>query len=122
MLSKIVLACAFTLGLAMPALADSSSCSEPIAPAAVDGNTATLKQMKDAVADVKEFLKASDDYQACLVSDLAQQQRDAKKNKKDFDPAITSAATAKVDANQALKEKVGGEYNAAVVAYKAKHP
>ena len=36
MLSKIVLACTFVLAMAVPALADSSSCSEPIAPAAVD--------------------------------------------------------------------------------------
>ncbi len=122
MLSKIVLACAFVLGTAVPALADASSCAEPIAPAAVDGNTATLQQMKDAVADVKNFIKASDDFQACIIGDLTAQERQAKKDKKPFDTTIADAVQARVDANQKLKEKVGGEYNAAAVAYKAKHP
>ena len=49
-------------------------------------------------------------------------QADAVKNKKTLDPSIQTAVTAKVDANQHLKEKVGGEYNASVLACKAKHP
>ena len=33
-----------------------------------------------------------------------------------------TSTDAKIQSNQALKEKVGAEYNAAVTAYKAKHP
>lgn len=104
-----------------PALAD-SACQEPIAPAAVDGGTATTAQMNGAHEDVMTFIKQSDDYQSCLYKELDDAKADALKNKKQIDPAMEPAVAAKVDANQHLKEKVGGEFNAAVIAYKAKHP
>jgi hypothetical protein len=106
---------------AMPALAQ-SQCQEPIAPAALDGATATTAQMNNAHDDVMTFIKQSDDYQSCLFKELSDEQADAVKNKKPLDPSVQTAVSAKVDANQHLKEKVGGEYNAAVMAYKAKHP
>lgn len=105
----------------MPAMAQ-SACQEPIAPAAVDGSTATTAQMNGAHDDVVTFIKQSDDYQACLYKELNDAKADAVKNKKDPDPALDTAVAAKIDANQHLKEKVGGEFNAAVIAYKAKHP
>lgn len=104
-----------------PALAD-SACQEPIAPAAVDGATATTAQMNGAHEDVLTFIKQSDDYQSCLLKELTDAKLDAVKNKKTLDPSIETGVQAKVDSNQHLKEKVGGEYNAAVMAYKAKHP
>src|ERR1041385_573777 len=52
-----------------PALAD-SACQEPIAPAAVDGATATTAQMNGAHEDVLTFIKQSDDYQSCLYKEL----------------------------------------------------
>ena len=114
----------FVLGMAAPALADSSSCYEPYPPAAMDGNTATEDQMKSAVKDVKSFIAASDDYQSCLLSDLARQKREAarSKDKTPLDPSIEAGVDAKVSANQALKVKVGSEFNDAVKAYNAKHP
>jgi hypothetical protein len=80
--------------------------------------------MKAAHDDVVNFIKASDDYQACLVSDLqAQKDKAAKaKDPKPLDPSIEAGVNAKLEANQSLKEKVGGEFNAAVAAYKAKNP
>ena len=45
---------------ATPAFADMSSCYEPIPPAAVDGAKATEAQMKSALNDVKDFIKASE--------------------------------------------------------------
>ena len=105
----------------VPAMAD-SACQEPIAPAAVDGSTATTAQMNGAHDDVMTFIKQSDDYQACVLREFSDAKADAVKNKKTLDPSIEAAVTQKVDANQHLKEKVGGEYNAAVMAYKAKHP
>lgn len=97
-------------------------CSDPIAPAAVDGSTATEAQMHAAHDDVVNFLHASDEYQQCLFQDLNQQKMAAAKAKKPFDDAIETAVGTRVDANQKLKERVGGEYNAAAHAYQAKHP
>ena len=124
MLNKVLMSAVFVVGMAAPALADSSSCYEPIAPAAVDGNSVPEDQLKSAVKDVKSFIAASDDYQTCLLSDLAQQKRDAAKakDKTPLDPSIAAGVDAKIKANQTLKEKVGAEFNAAVQAYKAKHP
>ncbi len=122
MLKTLALAAALTIGMAAPALADSGMCQEPIAPAAVDGTTATKDQIKAALVDVKTFIKQSDDYQECLYNDLKSQSDAAKKDKKDLDPSISAAVDAKVKANQALKERVGAEFNAAAQAYNAKHP
>jgi hypothetical protein len=106
---------------AAPALAE-SACQEPIAPVAIDGATATTVQMNGAHEDVMTFIKQSDDFQLCLYKELDDAKQDALKNKKQIDPALEPAVAKKVDANQHLKEKVGGEFNAAVIAYKAKHP
>jgi hypothetical protein len=115
---------AFVLGMAAPALADSSSCYEPIAPAATDGNTATEDQLKSALKDVKSFIQSSDDYQTCLLSDLASQKKKAaaSKDKTPLDPSIEADVNNKIKNNQSEKEKVGAEFNAAVQTYKAKHP
>jgi hypothetical protein len=115
------LAAALMIGSAVPALAE-SVCQEPIAPAAVDGNTATAVDLKAAVKDVKAFIKQSDDYQDCLWKELADANDKAKKDKKDPDPQLDADVRAKVLSNQKLKERVGAEYNAAAQAYNAKHP
>jgi hypothetical protein len=120
-LKRLGLAAALVSLSAAPALAE-SACQEPIAPAAIDGNTATTAQMNGAHEDVMTFIKQSDDYQLCLYKELDDAKADALKNKKQIDPALEPAVAKKVDANQHLKEKVGGEFNAAVIAYKAKHP
>jgi hypothetical protein len=117
----IGLASALLLASAVPSFAE-SLCSEPIAPAAIDGSTATGDQIKAALADVKAFLKQSDDYQDCLNREFVAKMDDAKKNKKDPDPAWDADRKKKIEANQALKEKVGAEFNAAGAAYNAKHP
>lgn len=109
---------------ATPAFADLNSCYEPIPPAPVDGSTATEKQMKAAHDDTMDFIKSSDDYQTCIGSELQKMKKAAAadKDKKPLDPAILADAQARLDKNQKLKEKVGAEFNTAVVAYKAKHP
>jgi hypothetical protein len=124
MYSKFGAAVALLLLSVSPSFAASSSCSDPIAPTQVDGAKATAKQMKDAIQDFKTFQAASDDFQQCLVDDLKQQKAEAKKGKdpKPLDPSIEADMTAKIDANQRLKEKVGGELNASVQAYKQAHP
>ena len=120
-LKRLGLAVALVGLSAAPALAQSAG-QEPIAPVAIDGATATTAQMNGAHEDVMTFIKQSDDYQLCLYKELDDAKQDAIKNKKQIDPALEPAVAKKVDANQHLKEKVGGEFNAAVIAYKAKHP
>ncbi|MGD0143628.1 MAG: hypothetical protein ABSC92_10740 [Rhizomicrobium sp.] len=124
MYSKFSAGVALLLLSVSPSFADSSSCADPIAPAAVDGAKATQKQMKDAIQDFKTFQQASDDYQSCLVDDLKKQQAEASKGKdpKPLDPSIEQGVDARIDANQRLKEKVGGELNASIQAYKSAHP
>ncbi len=121
MLKTLGLVAALVVGSAVPAFAE-SLCSEPIAPAAIDGAIATPPQMSAAHDDVVTFLKQSDDYQSCLLKELNDAKAVALKAKKDFDPALEPAMAAKIQSNQNLKEKVGGEFNASVIAYKAKHP
>jgi hypothetical protein len=106
--------------VSVPAFA--SNCSEPIAPAAIDGKTATTAQMNGMHDDVMTFLKQSDDYQLCLIGELKAANAAAVKAKKDPDPALQADTEAKIQANQALKVKVGGEFNASVGDYKKAHP
>jgi hypothetical protein len=116
--------CAITTLLllgAAPAFAQ-GECLDPIAPAAVDGNSATKEQMEAARGDVMNFMKSSDDYQDCLDADFKQKKDKALKDKKPLDPQMAQQVDNEISANQQMKEKVGAEYNAAVVAYKAKHP
>jgi len=117
---KFALALALAAGISAPALAD--SCSAPIPPTPVDGSTATKEQLTQAREDTVNFIKASDDYQSCLFADLKAQKAEAVKNKKTFAASIEDGVNDKVQDNQKEKEKVGGEYNAAAVTYKNKHP
>jgi hypothetical protein len=121
MLGKFGIATAFLLVTVAPSVAQ-SSCVNPIAPAAVDGGNATTAQMKAAHDDVMNFIKSSDDYQDCVDAELKDQERQATNDKKPVDPQLAKDASDKMTANQRMKEKVGAEYNAAVQAYKAKHP
>jgi hypothetical protein len=121
MLGKFGIATAFLLVTVAPCMAQ-SSCVNPIAPAAVDGGGATTAQMKAAHDDVMNFIKSSDDYQDCVDAELKDQERQATHDKKPVDPQLAKDASDKMTANQRMKEKVGAEYNAAVQAYKAKHP
>lgn len=124
MFGKLSASAALLVLVATPSFADSSSCETPYPPAQIDGSKATEQQMKDAIQDFKTFQAASDDYQSCLVADLKHQKDEAAKQKdpKPLDPSIEQAVNAKVDANQRLKEKVGGELNGSIQAYKAVHP
>jgi hypothetical protein len=107
--------------LAAPAFAQ-EKCSAPVAPVVPNGRTAAASDLVQANKDVVTFIKASDDYQSCLLADLQAQIDQAKTNKKELDPAIKKAIEAKGDANQKLKETVGKAYNASAAAYKQAHP
>jgi hypothetical protein len=121
MLRTLALVAGLILASAVPAAAQ-SMCSEPIAPAPIDGKTATLAQLHSAVMDVKTFLKQSDDYQDCINQEWVKARDAAVKAKQTLDPNLDTIRQQKIMANQALKEKVGAEYNAAATAYKQAHP
>ncbi|HEY5337886.1 MAG TPA: hypothetical protein VIJ85_06770 [Rhizomicrobium sp.] len=124
MLGKFGYAAVALLVSAMPAWAQGTCGSAPFAPAAIDGSKANEQQMKDAHDDVMNFMKASDDFQSCLLADLTRQKDEAAKAKtpKPLDPSVEAGVNKSVDDNQRMKEKVGAEFNAAVAGYKAAHP
>lgn len=117
-----IMALSAVLGLAAPGLALAAGCDRPTPPASVDGSKASLDQLKAAKGAVTEFMTASDAYQGCVMDDLASQRAAATTAKTKLAPAVAKAAQEKVDQNQADKERVGGEFNAAIKAYKAAHP
>ncbi len=127
MFAKVsMVAVGFVMFSVLPAFAQ-LGCSDPIAPTAIDGSKASKQQMTDAHSDVLNFMKSSDDYQQCLLNQVKAAKAEAAKHANDhqakpFDPAIETSATAKIDANQRLKEKIGAEFNASVASYKAAHP
>ena len=107
--------------LAAPVFAQ-DKCSAPVAPVVPNGRTAAAADLIQAQKDVVAFIKNSDDYQTCILAEIAAAEAEAKDNKKAPDPAIKKGLEAKGDANQKLKETVGKAYNAAAVAYKSAHP
>jgi hypothetical protein len=117
----ISLSLAVLVMLAAPAFAQ-GQCSAPIAPVMPDGKTATLPQLNQAAKNAVAFIKASDNYQVCILDDIASQDEQAKNNRKALDPAIRKALEDKGDANQKEKERVGKEYGLAAAAYKVAHP
>ncbi len=114
---KFALAAALLVGTAAPAFAE--NCNAPIAPAALDGSKASKDQLGQMRDDVVKFIKASDDYQSCLYSDLKAQKLQAMKNKKQFPQSIEDTINGQVADNQRQKERVGAEFNAAVQSFKA---
>jgi hypothetical protein len=121
MIKEFSLAVGLAIAAAGSAYA-SSSCSEPIPPVALDGSKATLKQVSDASHDTNLFMKASDDYQLCLRHELDQQKAEAARSKKPLDPSIVDAVDHEIDANQSVKERVGGEFQAALLAFCKANP
>ena len=63
---------AFLVLLAGPALAD-NKCVQPYAPDVPNGGTATKDQMLTAHDEVTAFIKASDNYQECVLLDVKMQ-------------------------------------------------
>lgn len=121
MSKSFIVAAVLVLGSAAPVLAQ-SACVAPIAPAAIDGATVTADQLRGARTDVQNFIAQSDVYQECLGKEIDDAKAQATADKKPFDQSLATAAVAKADANQKMKEKVGGEFNNAVGAYKKAHP
>lgn len=116
-----ILALGAALGLAAPGLA-LADCQRPTAPASIDGKTATMDQLKAAKATVTTFIGDSDAYQTCVLDAFKAKKQAADAAKTKLDPAIAKQAEAQVNENQADKQRVGEDFNAAVKAYRAAHP
>jgi hypothetical protein len=95
---------------------------QPFAPSIVPGGTATKEQMLTSQTEVREFIRASDVYQECILRDLQLRRAEAARDQKELDQAIIDAGTRRIQTNQREKERVGAEYNVAVKAYSAAHP
>ena len=115
------LVCLAFLGsiITMPAMAQ-SACFAPDTPAAIDGATTTLDQLKAAIGAAKNFIARSDDYQDCLGKEVQASKSPSDASKPDPDVAKRNQALA--DASQKAKEGVGASVNAAIAAYKKAHP
>lgn len=116
-----ILALGAVLGLVAPGLA-LADCQRPTPPAVIDGKTATVEQLTAAKQAVMSFMSDSDTYQGCVIDELKAKKAAADAAKTKLDPKLAKAADANLSANQADKEKVGGEFNATVKTYRAAHP
>jgi hypothetical protein len=115
------LAAILTAAFAVPAFAQ-SACMAPIAPAAVDGSTATYDQARAAVQDAKNFIAQSDLYQECISKEMDDAAAKAKADGKKPDADFIAKEEAMVTDNQKMKVKVGAEANAVFPAYHKAHP
>jgi hypothetical protein len=80
------------IALVAPA-AVQEQCVGPLAPAVPDGTKSTKAQITKALDEVKAFVAASDEYQACMLR--------------------------QINANQKEKERIGAEYGASARAFNA---
>ena|SRR5579863_4407554 len=101
MIRTLVLTAAFAV-MALPALAG-QRCNQPYPPEIRFDATTTNEQMLSMRDDTQAFIAASDIYQACVVKTLS-----------------GDAAQSAIRENQRDKERIGGAYNAAAAALKAR--
>jgi hypothetical protein len=112
-------AAALLTGIA-PALAQNATCTEPVAPAMVDGATVAQAELVKTIAQVKDFIAKSDVYQQCISDDLEAKKQAAAKANTPFDASLQQVALAKVAANQQAKDKAAKDINTQIAAFKAK--
>jgi hypothetical protein len=91
MMRKILFGVVIVLNCAAPAAFAQDQCVSPQAPAIPDGARAARVQVTKALAEVKAFITASDEYQACMLRGI--------------------------NANQKEKERIGAEYAASARAF-----
>jgi hypothetical protein len=105
MVRSSLLAAAAFMSLAGPALAG-GRCSQPYAPVIKINASLTKEDLASLRDDVTSFIAASDIYQTCLIAESRS--------------GVPTDSL--IDANQAQKERVGQQFNAAVHAFKSTHP
>jgi len=120
MLKTMMLAALLAGAGVLPAIAQGAVCKEPAAPILPDPAKATVEQMRAVLTGAQGFMSASDSYQECLGTNLDAQKKAATADKP-FDPAVEKATMDKVDANQAMKQKVGNDANMVLTAFRKAH-
>lgn len=129
MLKSFFLATALAAASALPAFADAPRsgegnfaphCTAPIPPPAIDGAKATQADMDADKNAVTGFLADSDKYQRCLRKFLGQKKDMAEFVKSTVPRSVVTGVETRIAANQEQKVQAGKDYNAAVVAFKAK--
>ena len=117
MLRGISLTAALLL-FAVPAMAQ-DNCVVPYAPSVPKGDTATREQILSTRDLVTAFIKASDDYQRCLLIVVQREEQAAANEKRAVNSVLLASLDAKASANQREKVRTGEELNAAVRAFNA---
>ena len=96
------------------------ACVAPEPPMAVDGATATETQLAAGHDAVLHFMRVSDSYQSCLGLALGKQQNTAFFMHSNVPKHIVKQIEGRAADNQKQKERVAADYNAAVVAFRAR--
>lgn len=117
---RFVVAATFTM-LSASAFAQ-GRCTEPFEPVVPDGTTSTQASLAQANRDVVSYMRATQEYEQCLLAEFNAKEREAKDSKKGLDPSVRKTLDDKADALQAKKQRVGTTYNNAYKAFKAAHP
>jgi hypothetical protein len=105
MMRKIVLCGAImTMVLATPAAAQ-EQCVSPTAPPLPDGARSTKVQITNALDTVKAFIAASDDYQACMLRQIAANQKEKERIGAEYGVAARAFNTAQQQQRQAIQPK-----------------
>lgn len=89
------------------ALANMDRCQEPFGPVLPKAASVTADQLADAKAEVLQFIKDSDAYQACLLASM----HDPEAKLTDGQKATLNR---RIESNQREKEAIGDEYNGLV--------
>lgn len=120
-------AAALTAMLATSAMAQ--ECTSASAPTVPDGRTATEQQMADTHQAIKTYMGATDAYLSCLedqgkrvAQELNQDKSLSDKERQSKLQAANGEITAKHNAAVDEMQRVAGEFNAAVRAFKAANP
>jgi hypothetical protein len=91
-------------------------CAAPAPPPPLNGAEASAEQLREAIANARNFIGQANLYENCLRDELkAAQDRDAANTELDKDTAVRIAT------NRRLKDKVSSDAASAMDAYKKAH-
>jgi hypothetical protein len=92
-------------------------CVAPVVPATVDGFSASIQQIRAAMAAQKKYAADADRYQQCIYNAVAARRAQADKQKKTLDVAFVTIENHRIAANEADKLKVAAQAKETIRAY-----
>lgn len=104
----------------MPAFAEDSCALPDDPPKAVDGSTAAAEDITSAAHNANVYLKAATAYQDCIGGILDAKSKEAKAANREVAKEDEVAYATNWRKVQRVKERVGGQYNGALVNYCAR--